>query len=99
MNMAFLLAGFAVFVALFCGFTAWRWRGGYIPIHWVFFVMMMMGALAVAIYYVDVGIADYMGLPAPHRMISKILVSRAIFGFILTSTVLMCIGANTARKK
>lgn len=84
------IAVLAVITAIFASFTAYRWRGFFIPIHWTAFLAMAFGALAVG--------AFYMGIAVDYDLYFMIRFSRIIFAFILLSTLLMCIGAIAIHK-
>jgi len=79
----------SVIVALLCLFTAWIWRGQFVAVNWLMFVVAAIGALVRGWFYYQINIAVVHGRSVDYL----IPMSRYLAEFALVVTGVMAIGA------
>jgi len=83
-----LIIGGAI-TALLCAKVALRYKGGLVPVHWLAFVMMGSGALAIMFFFIASAFLRASGM----SILVLVPFSRILFWLVLIVTSLMAVGA------
>jgi hypothetical protein len=76
-----------------CLAVVFKWRKDeFVPVHWLMFVMMALGALAIGLFYFEI---DHGYFSDVFRVFS----SRLLWLFVLVSTSIMAISALLHRRR
>jgi len=87
-----LIQVFGIVTGIFCAFAVYKCRKlTYIPLHWLFFVAMMLGAFGISALYFEIGREAW-------TMAQLIPITRLLWFFVLLSTSLMAISVLIYRE-